>query len=116
MDVVYKYSFYFAGANRTKSSDRHILAVELACDRWMISQRRLQLLCKTDFDFDKMDVSGYISLSYFFGDGRGLRDFRPSEADFVDIRKRRVPQIRNNHISPGPESFFTPITLGHNGS
>lgn len=115
MDVVYKYSFYFAGANRTKSSDRHILAVELACDRWMISQRRLQLLCKTDFDFDKMDVSGYISLSYFFGEGRGLRDFRPSEADFVDIRKRRVPQIRNNHISPGPESFFTPITLGHNG-
>lgn len=116
MDVTYKYSFYFAGENRKNSSDRHILTAELACDRWMISQKRVQLLCKTDFDFDRKDVSGYISLTCFFGEGRGLRDFRPSEADFRDIRKRRVPQIRNNHVSPSPENSFTPIMLGQTGS
>ncbi len=116
LDVSYKYSFYFVNASRDKSSDRHILGVELACDKWMISQERLRVLCKTDFDFDKMDVSGYISLACFFGEGRGLRDFRSGEDNFENIRKRNVPQITNNKLSPSPENIFAPIMLRTGGS
>ncbi len=81
----------------------------------MINQQRAQLQFKTEIDLDKGDVSGFLGLTWFFGEGRGLRDFRPAEEDFRDVKDWRVPQVVNNRIAPPPESW-QPVILPNSGA
>ncbi|MEW6351369.1 MAG: hypothetical protein AB1646_20140 [Thermodesulfobacteriota bacterium] len=99
-DVVYRYSHFFPDADRCKAQDKHLLELDLTCDRWTLHQKRLQIQCKAEIDLSRQSYSGFLSLTWFMGEGRGWRDFRPGEVDFRTIRDRQVPQLVNNRIQP----------------
>jgi hypothetical protein len=111
-DCTYRYHYFFADNDRKQPDDRKFLELGLKADVWLRNQQRVQGKVLTEIDLDKKQYSGFLSLSWFFGQGRGVRDFRPSELDFPEIKTRRVPQIINNRILPLPESVFPPVLLG----
>jgi hypothetical protein len=104
-DLGYRYNHYFDDSDRNGATDRNFLDFALAWDQWLISQERLQLSLKTEIDLDRSQLSGWLAIAWFFGEGRGLRDFGPGDGDFPTIRERRIPHIRNNRmipVIPGP--------------
>lgn len=108
-EVGYRYSHYFADSDRPKAQDRNFLELGLSLEKWTIRQHRFEMELRVERDLDKAEYSGFLSLTWFFGEGRGLRDFRPGEADFGIIRDRRVPQVVNNRMIPVPAA---PISAG----
>jgi hypothetical protein len=99
-EVGYRYSHYFADSDRPYPQDRNFLEFGLRLDKWTVWQHRLQIQFLAERDLDKAEYSGFLSLTWFMGQGRGLRDFRPGEEDFRIIRDRQVPQVVNNRIAP----------------
>jgi len=107
-EIGYRYSHYFIDSDRPQTQDRNFLELGLSLERWTLAQHRLQLEFRAERDLNKAEYSGFLSLTWFMGEGRGLRDFRPAEADFRSIRNLRVPQLENNSIVPLAGAPFPP--------
>jgi len=99
-DVAYRYSHYFADSDRSRAQDRNFLEFGLSFEKWTVRQHRFLWEFRAERDLDKAEYSGFLSLTWFMGEGRGLRDFQPREADFWSIRNRRVPNLVNNSVVP----------------
>jgi len=98
-DLIYRYSHYFEDVDRPNPQDRNFLELGLNLDTWTVRQHRFQLEFRAERDLDQAEYSGFLSLSWFMGEGRGLRDFRPGDGDFKRARELRIPQLRNNRVA-----------------
>ena len=78
--------------------DRHTLQLGLDWSRWTPLQKRWQVNLNWKHDFNSGENAWLFSLVWHGGNGRGLRDVRPGEMDFFDLRRLRSFQVENNTI------------------
>ncbi len=98
VDVGYRVTHYWADEDRNNSSNRHFLTFDLNWNRWQQNQTRWELGAKLQQDLDNDELFGMLYISWHGGKGRAYRDFMPGEIDFLNLRKRRIPQEENNEI------------------
>ena len=91
-------ALYFPDKDRNSATSRNKLGIELIYNRWLDNLDRLELNAGMDLHLESSDLTGMFSLTWHFGNGRGLRDFLPGEIDFRDLRRRMIPTSRNNGI------------------
>ena len=92
---------FLVDGDRRKASTRRDLDLQLNWMGWPWMQQRLALGLRFSHNLNRSDNSFILSLSWQGGNGRGYRDFRRSEIDFSDLRRRDVPE-RGNRL-PGME-------------
>ena len=97
-DLGYRFVHYFADQDRKKSSNRHFLSLNLNWNIWRNNQTRWEFGAKLQRDLDNNDLLGMLYITWHGGKGRAYRDFMPGEIDFLNLRKRRIPQEQNNEI------------------
>ena len=98
LNAQYHYTQYFSDSDRHDASHQHLLGLELSYNTWFSNQHRLETALNIYQRLDSGETTGTISFSWHLGNGRAYRDFRSGEVDFLGIRKRRVPQEKNNAI------------------
>ncbi len=98
LDAAYRMTFYQADNDREKSSKRSQFSLTLDWNRWLYHQRRFQLTTKYIYDIERRENLVMFSATLHFGEGRGLRDFRPSSLDFRHLMQRNIPDEKNNRI------------------
>lgn len=69
--------------------------------KWANSTNFFQVTLNVNRGIDVPITTGFIKLTWNSSDGRGFRDFWPSEFDFLDLRKREIPPHPNNYMG-GP--------------
>ena len=85
--------------DRSGSSNRDFLDFGAHWDYWLENQDRIRLGFKTEYDLELGQPSGALKFSWFWNDGRGLKDFRPrAEERFHDLKERTVPLKKNNAV------------------
>ncbi|MFK5952165.1 MAG: hypothetical protein QM498_03845 [Desulfobacterium sp.] len=97
-NIKYRHAYYFSDEDRDHDIKRNHVDLDLLWNQWMPDQRRLALGLKLSQDLDNNESSILFSLSWFFSQGRGLKDIRPGELDFHTIHQRDIPQTKNNSI------------------
>ncbi len=96
--VRYRHAYYFSDDDRDHDIKRNHMDLDLLWNQWMPDQRRLTLGLEFSQDLDNNESSILFSLSWFFSQGRGLKDIRPGDLDFYTLHKRDIPQTENNTI------------------
>lgn len=99
----YQFTHYFADDDRINSSQIPSLHAGLSWDIWQTNQSRWELgIAYRHFLRTPKDNTGFISLTWHFGEGRMYRDFQPGGSlvlpDFYNLRQRRIPQEMNNMV------------------
>ncbi len=99
----YQFTHYFADDDRINSVQIPSLHAGLSWDVWQTNQSRWELgIGYRHFLRAPKDNTGFISLTWHFGEGRMYRDFQPGGVlvlpDFYNLRQRRVPQEMNNMV------------------
>jgi hypothetical protein len=97
-NIKYRHAYYFSDDDRDNDIKRNHMDLDLLWNQWMPDQRRLSLGLELSQDLDNNESSILFSLSWFFSQGRGLKDIRPGELDFYTIHQRNIPQTNNNYI------------------
>jgi hypothetical protein len=98
VDLGYRFVHYWADKDREESSNRHFLSLNLNWNIWRNNQTRWELGAKLQQDLDNQDLLGMLYITWHGSKGRAYRDFMPGEIDFLNLRKRRIPQEQNNEI------------------
>ncbi|HIE02113.1 MAG TPA: hypothetical protein EYP59_17820 [Thiotrichaceae bacterium] len=98
VDLGYRFTHYWADDDRRKSVNRHFLLLDLNWAIWQQNQTRWELGAQLQQDLDNDELLGMLYISWHGGKGRAYRDFMPGEIDFLNLRKRRIPQQENNEI------------------
>ncbi|MDX1605278.1 MAG: hypothetical protein R3202_03735, partial [Candidatus Competibacterales bacterium] len=98
VDAEYRLRRYRADGDRSDGSTQRRLRLDLDWNGWERDQDRWQVHLSWEHDFDRDDGSWLLRFEWHGGAGRGLRDFRPAELDFEDLRRRRIPQTLNNAV------------------
>ncbi len=83
----YGLKHYFADADRSNALNRSNIVVNLDWQQWQSRLRRWQVHLQWRHDFHGSDNSFFLSLTWHGGNGRGFRDFRPGEEDFMWLRQ-----------------------------
>lgn len=96
--IKYRHAYYFSDDDRDHDIKRNHVDLDLLWNQWMPDQRRLALGLELSQDLDNNEFAILFSLSWFFSQGRGLKDIRPGELDFYTIHQRDIPQTENNII------------------
>ncbi len=98
-DLGYRFTHYYSDADRSGSNNRDFLSLGAHWDYWLENQDRVRLGFKTEYDLEAGEPSGSLNFSWFWSEGRGLKDFRPrAEERFHDLKERAVPSNRNNAV------------------
>lgn len=97
-NIEYRHTRYFADANRADALARRQIGGTLAWDHWTRGQDLFATGLTIDRDLGLGDTSFGLYLSWQQSGGRMYRDYRPVEVDFLDLKRRRIPQHRNNSI------------------
>jgi hypothetical protein len=95
----YLATFYLEDGDRTRRIIRDRVNLGLSWNYWLANQNRLELALDYTYDIDRKNNLGFLAFTWHFSDGRGYRDFRPGAFPFRNIRRRQVPQDRNNVVS-----------------
>jgi hypothetical protein len=98
VDLGYRLVHYWADKDREESVNSHFLSLNLNWNIWRKNQTRWELGAKLQQDLDNHDLLGMLYITWHGSKGRAYRDFMPGEIDFLNLRKRRVPQEHNNEI------------------
>lgn len=93
---------YFEDADRKRDSTTGALNLDLAWEHWLPRQERLELGMTLRRDLGRDRSLFGLSLTWHFGNGRALRDFRPGETPFRELRERHAPQDQNNRMRDEP--------------
>ncbi len=97
LDASYRTAFYQAnGVDRPHAVTRSFAELELNWQHWTRHQNRIEVSAQYGYDMQRDAHLATLSLTYHFGEGRGLRDFAPHEIDFRDIRQRQSGNADNN--------------------
>ena len=97
LDASYRVSFYQADGDRTAASKRSFAGLELNWQRWTDKQNRIEVAAQYNYDIERNANLATLSLTFHFGEGRGLRDFAPGEVEFRDIRQRQTLGNQQNN-------------------
>lgn len=89
----FQYSRYF---------DLHLLrrsyGINLEWRKWIDSENLFEISINVSRGIDVPVTTGFIIFTWNTSNGRGYRDFRPGEIDFLDIRTREIPSQPNNYM------------------
>ena len=97
-NLKYEQRYYFSDSDRQSDVTRNIINLELSWNQWMLDQQRFKLALDLEQDLDDSENAVLFSVSWFFSNGRGLKDIRPGALDFYEIHKRNTPFNKNNSI------------------
>lgn len=103
LNAGYRVRFYQKDNDRASSITRSQLKLEVGWQYWSIAQHRLELAAQYIYDIERNAHLPMLSLTVHFGEGRGYRDFRPSDVDFRSLSQQRIPNEQNNQLE---ESFY----------
>ena len=93
---------FFSDGDREDSDTRQAISAELFRDFWITPRSRLEIGFEYRHDFPDNEDAGFVSITWHFSNGRGLRDFWPSRSDFRNLREAYVPEHYNNSMGGGP--------------
>ncbi len=99
IDVGYQLTYFFDDSDRSNSRTRHSVSLQATHDVWSNVEHRLEIGGVFRQDFPEDRSTGMVFLAIHFGKGRGYRDFRPGEVDFVGLRERRIPDRGLNRLA-----------------
>jgi len=98
LDLRHQYTHYMAGKRRARSSGQQSWLLDGSWNYWDASQDRYELGFRLRYDANGGVSSGMLQLTLHDSEGRGYRDFAPSEVDFRPLRIRDIPHSPNNRI------------------
>lgn len=98
LDAGYRVTRFFDDGDRSDGSTRQAVSAELFKDFWVTPRSRLEIGFEYRHDFPDNENAGFISITWHFSNGRGLRDFWPRRADFRNLREAYMPEEHNNFI------------------
>ena len=98
LEAAYGVIFYQKDSDRRISSSRKQLKLKVSWNSWLVKQNRLELAVQYMYDIDRNEHLPLLSMMFHFGEGRGYRDFRPNELNFLPLMQQRIPNEQNNRI------------------
>ena len=102
-DVGYQFTRFFNDDDRSRAHNRNSVFVEASQDLWYAAGRRLELGVRFRHDFPDNRNTGFILLTWHFGNGRGYRDFWPGEVNFRSLKRELIPVEHDNVITDGKQ-------------
>ena len=99
LNAEYDYRRFFDDSDRDGDADRNRLNLSVEWNHWRSWQRRWQVSLAWRHDVEPSTHALLLQLRWHGGIGRGLRDFRPSELAFRQLRRRHIPPAPNNGVS-----------------
>ncbi|WP_448206759.1 hypothetical protein [Azospirillum sp. sgz302134] len=97
-EIGYRQARYFANGGRSAPLNDNRLRLGASYDHFLPSGERVELGFGVEKRLRTGDVTGLVSVTWHFGNGRGYRDFMPGEVPFDDIRGRRLFALSNNNV------------------
>lgn len=94
----YGQRYYRADGDRNDSLNRGTLSLNLEWNQWQRQWQRWQLWTKLQHNLNTAENSLWLGLVWHGGNGRGLRDFRPGEMSFRNLREQQLPPQPNNRV------------------
>jgi len=98
LNAGYRVSFYQNDQDRSTGLSRSQLKLDLNWQNWSVKQNRMELSFQYQYDIEKKAHLPKLSMTIHFGEGRGYRDFRSGELDFLPLMQQRIPHEQNNRI------------------
>jgi hypothetical protein len=98
LNAGYRARFYQQDLDRPSSYTRSQLKLELGWQYWSVAQHRLELSAQYMYDIERDAHLPMLSMTVHFGEGRGYRDFRPGDIDFLPLMQQRIPNEQNNRL------------------
>ncbi|MDQ6993348.1 MAG: hypothetical protein Q9M31_07710 [Mariprofundus sp.] len=98
VDGSYQLLHYFASDQRLRARSQRTLVLNSRWDYWNRYQNRFEIDFNIRHDSDTGNITGLLSFIMHESNGRGFRDFQPSEVEFGALRKRDIPSIPNNSV------------------
>lgn len=87
LDASMRVNFYQEDNQRSRDIRRHFTRLRLNWQNWTARLNRFELNAEYNYDIDRDEHLGMLSVTYHFGDYRGLRDFKPGAVNFRRIRE-----------------------------
>lgn len=101
LDASYRIAFYQPDNDRVHAQTRSYAGLEANWQHWLQNQNRLEVSAQYSYDIERKTNLAMLSFTWHLGEGRGLRDFDPTEIDFRDIRQRQFVGGLNNTMRTG---------------
>jgi len=98
LDAGYRVTQFFNDRDRNDGTTHQAVSAEVFRDFWVTPRSRLEIGFEYRHDFPDNENAGFVSITWHFSNGRGLRDFWPTRADFRNLREAYVPEADNNSI------------------
>lgn len=92
LELDYRYRRYYKDSDRARKTGVDTARLALDLDWWPQSQRRWSLRFEVWHDRDRNgpdSSSGLLALGWHYNNGRGLLDYRPSDAGFLGFKALR---------------------------
>ena len=99
LNAEYDYRLFFDDSDRDDDVSRNRLNLSVEWNRWHSWQRRWQVDLSWRHDVEASANALLLTVRWHGGRGRGLRDFRPGELAFRQLRRRHIPAEPNNAVS-----------------
>ncbi len=98
LDIGYRFLHYWTDDDRKSPYNRHFLSLDASWNLWQSNQTRWEWGLKLRQNFNDNDLLGMFYITWHDSKGRAYRDFMSNEIDFLDLRKRQLPELENNEI------------------
>ncbi len=96
----YRLTRFFQDDDRANARLQNLVYLDTFADWWPTFYNRSELGFRLQHDLDRGSTSAWLSLNWFFDNGRDYRDLMPGEIEFRNLRMQRASQRWNNEIFP----------------
>ncbi len=94
--IAYQFRHFLSDQDRRQSANRQAVLADISWMHWSSSRARWEVGTHYRYDFTPGEHTALLSLTWHWGEGRGLHDFRPSLTRFQNLRPQEMPPNPNN--------------------